>query len=95
MDAGETRGNANIWQMIHKNFIDDDFPIADFFVHDYIYCDANGNLPDIKTCKSKWASPTDLYKWYKQVHADMVKIKDNCDRSGKHDGFSLKGVCLM
>jgi hypothetical protein len=77
--------------MIHKNFVDDDFPIADFFVDDDIYRDANGNLPDIKTCKSKWASPTDLYKWYKQAHADMVKIKDNCDRSGKH-GFSLTGV---
>jgi hypothetical protein len=91
MDSGETRGNANIWQTIHKNFIDDAFPIADFFVDDEIYYDANGNLPDIKTCRSKWASPTDLYKWYKQVHADMVKIKANCDRSGKH-GFSLKGV---
>jgi len=32
-----------------------------------------------------------LYKWYKQVHADMVKIKENCSTSGKH-GFSLTGV---
>ena len=91
MDAGETGSNANVWKAIHQKFIDNDSPIADFFVADDLYRDANGNLPDIKTCKSPWASPTDLYKWYKQVHADMVKIVDNCDRSGKH-GFSLNGA---
>jgi hypothetical protein len=91
IDAGETGGNANIWQMIHKNFIDDDYPIAEFFVDSDIYRDVHGNLPDITTCRSKWASPTDLYKWYKRVHADLVKIKDNCSTSGKH-GFSLTGV---
>jgi hypothetical protein len=91
IDARQTGGNANIWQTIHKNFIDDDFPIAEFFVDSDIYWDVNGNLPNIKTCKSKWASPIDLYKWYKQVHADMVKVKDNCSTSGKH-GFSLTGV---
>lgn len=64
---------------------------TEFIVDDDIYRDGNGNLLNIKTCRSKWASPTDVNKWNKQVNADMVKIKDNCDRSGKH-GFSLKGV---
>jgi hypothetical protein len=90
LDRGETGSNSSIWKLIHRHFIDDDFPIADFFVDSDIYRDANNNLPNIKTCKSKWAEPADLRRWYKEVHAEMVKHKANCDKSGTH-GFTLEG----
>lgn len=90
LDRGATGGDADIWRLIHQNFIDDDFAIADFFLDSDIYRDATGNLPDITKCHSKWATSADLRKWYNLVHTETMRIKKKFDRSGQHE-FSFEG----